>query len=654
MDTHLQDGNPEPQGVGILAPIVGVLLCALVAFLGVRSYVLFDRYSGFADHFNTVGVIFLLFWVTLAVLGLKWLGLGTLSPQGLSLVYAMMMIATVLPTMGFGGYFLPIVAGARYYASPDNQWAQNILPHLPTWISPQDPEVVRQLFEGMPRGGRIPWELWIMPLVIWSSFMLAFFFVSVGLVSLVHYQWDENERLRFPLAVVPLVLTGSVAGPARNILRSRLLWVGFAAAAAIPLWNFVVGYYQVPGLTPLRLSTSVFIPGLEAGFLLRLDLLVVGLSYLVDVDVLLSVCAFHWLAVVQNALMVRFGVEQGIGGQVCAAGGVLMANQQTGALIFFVAFSMWLARHYLWGMVRMAWHNNWDGRGVVSPRACLVMVAVGLAYMIAFVHVTGLRLTWTLVFMLLALCMFVGTTRLLAQTGVSRMRAAYSPASMMAGLVGTQAFSSSEIGALGLTFVWASDIQLFVMGTASHALKVCQERRVRGRTVLLLMTLAMVVGLIVVCYSYISLGHHYGLINGFGWYYHRSVLYHWGWVNGAMVSPTAAEPRAWGFLGLGGALAGLLTLAYYRIPGWPLHPVGLAISMINTVAIDWAGIFLCLVIKYNVIRYGGPKLYRLLLPLFLGLILGTCVGIGLGAFVSSLELMSLDWLWQALGLGAAP
>ena len=646
MDDRLQDATPEPTGVGLLAPVVGVLLCALVGFLAVRSYVLFDRYSGFADHFNTVGVIFLLFWTTLASLALKRLGMRwALSPQGLALIYAMMMIATVLPTMGFGGYFLPIVAGVRYYASPDNEYATHILPHLPTWIAPQDPEVVRQLFEGMPPGGTIPWHLWLGPLVWWSSFMLAFFFLSVGLVSLVHYQWDENERLRFPLAVVPMALTGSVEGGTKNILRSKLLWVGFAVSAAIPLWNFAIRYFQLVGVSPIRLSTSIFIPGLDTGFLLRLDLLVVGLSYLVDVDVLLSVCVFHWLAKVQQAGMLRFGIEQGVAAQPHANGGVLMANQQIGALIFFVLYGVWLGRRYLWNMMRMAWRNEWDGRGVAAPRACLIMVVLGLGYMIGFVHATGLGMTWTLVLMLLGLFMFVGTARLLAQTGISRLRAAYGPGCMLAGLVGTQAFSPAAMGAIGLTFVWSADVQLFVMGTAPHGLKVCQDRGVRGRTTLIWMTVAMLVGLVVVCYSYISLGHHHGLIDGFGWYYVRSPQYHWGWVKGAIQNPGVAEPRAWGFLGLGGGMAALLTLAYYRIPGWPLHPVGLAISMVNTVAIDWAGIFACMLVKYNVIRYGGPALYRKLLPLFLGLILGTCVGVGTGAFVSSLEMMSLNAFW---------
>ena len=41
--------------------ILSLALCAFLNFVGVRSYVLLDAYSGFADHFNTVGLIFLIF-----------------------------------------------------------------------------------------------------------------------------------------------------------------------------------------------------------------------------------------------------------------------------------------------------------------------------------------------------------------------------------------------------------------------------------------------------------------------------------------------------------------------------------------------------------------------------------------------------------------
>ena len=89
-----------------------------------------------------------------------------------------------------------------------------------------------------------------------------------------------------------------------------------------------------------------------------------------------------------------------------------------------------------------------------------------------------------------------------------------------------------------------------------------------------------------------------------------------------------------GYFACGNGLwTGLLSFAQYRFAGWPLHPVGLAIALTNTVAIDWFGIFLAWLVKLVALRYGGIHLYRLLLPFFIGLILGYFTAIGLSFFI---------------------
>ena len=122
----------EPTVQTLTALVVALGLSLFLNFVGVRSYILQGEYSGFADHFNTVGVIFLLFLVTAFALLL-----GTivprlrLAPSSLALIYAALMVATVIPTMGFGGYFIPLLAGAIYYATPENYWQGMLWDLLP-------------------------------------------------------------------------------------------------------------------------------------------------------------------------------------------------------------------------------------------------------------------------------------------------------------------------------------------------------------------------------------------------------------------------------------------------------------------------------------------------------------------------------------------
>ena len=69
-------------------------------------------------------------------------------------------------------------------------------------------------------------------------------------------------------------------------------------------------------------------------------------------------------------------------------------------------------------------------------------------------------------------------------------------------------------------------------------------------------------------------------------------------------------------------------VAASQLSGGMKRKLGLAIALTNTVSIDWFGMFLAWLVKVVALRYGGIHLYRLLLPFFIGLILGTCVGIG--------------------------
>ena len=173
------------------------------------------------------------------------------------------------------------------------------------------------------------------------------------------------------------------------------------------------------------------------------------------------------------------------------------------------------------------------------------------------------------------------------------------------------------------------------MGTLAHAFKVCEPARLKisGRKLVFFLSAAMIAGLITTMVCYIWLGYRHGLIHGYGWYFVNSPQYHWSWVANSINNPNPAEPLVAVFLAIGAGLTGLLALAQYRFAGWPLHPVGLGIALTNTVSIDWFGIFLAWLIKLLALRYGGIRLYRTLLPFFIGLILGTCVGVGGAALV---------------------
>ncbi len=62
-----------------------------------------------------------------------------------------------------------------------------------------------------------------------------------------------------------------------------------------------------------------------------------------------------------------------------------------------------------------------------------------------------------------------------------------------------------------------------------------------------------------------------------------------------------------------------------RFPGFPLHPIGYAISSSWAIHLIWMPLLIAWVLKSLTMRYGGLRAYRQFLPFFLGLILGDCV-----------------------------
>ena len=69
---------------------------------------------------------------------------------------------------------------------------------------------------------------------------------------------------------------------------------------------------------------------------------------------------------------------------------------------------------------------------------------------------------------------------------------------------------------------------------------------------------------------------------------------------------------------------------------WPLHPVGLAFQHTVGIRVFGFSAFIAWLIKLTVLRLGGIGLYRRTQPLFLGLLLGYAVMIGISSLVDAM------------------
>ena len=123
------------RGVTGRALLTGGLLAALIA-IGVPYGSMVVQGSRLGLSSATPAAFFLLF----VLLGTVQVALGAMRREWafgrgeLVTIFAMMAVATAIPTRGVVGMLLPMITGTFYYATPENQWAELIHPHLADWM----------------------------------------------------------------------------------------------------------------------------------------------------------------------------------------------------------------------------------------------------------------------------------------------------------------------------------------------------------------------------------------------------------------------------------------------------------------------------------------------------------------------------------------
>jgi uncharacterized membrane protein len=91
-----------------------------------------------------------------------------------------------------------------------------------------------------------------------------------------------------------------------------------------------------------------------------------------------------------------------------------------------------------------------------------------------------------------------------------------------------------------------------------------------------------------------------------------------GWIE----NPAPAQPtRAWAAVG-GFAMVALVALIRRGFLRFPFHPLGVVMSLTGAGENSWGPLLLIVIIKSVCLRLGGMRLYRRLIPMFLGIAIG--------------------------------
>jgi hypothetical protein len=197
--------------------------------------------------------------------------------------------------------------------------------------------------------------------------------------------------------------------------------------------------------------------------------------------------------------------------------------------------------------------------------------------------------------------------------------------------LGSQLLGPAGLTSLGLTYTWAVDIRTTVMASSINGMKLADAVGIRRtRPLLLAISLAVLIALVTAAVTTLWLAYTYGGANLQGWFFNGMPNTVFGFVADKINNPLGAQvtgPR-WAFTGIGALAMGLLMYARQRLPGWPLHYLGLPIGDTWVMSWVWFSILLGWLLKMVILKYGGLQAYRAGRPFFLGLIIGqiSCAG----------------------------
>jgi hypothetical protein len=585
----------------------------------------------------SVGVVFAI----LALLLLNGLLKRTLPRLALSraeLLFIYVMQTTSIAISGVGMMqFLNIgLANIFWFATPENNWKQSYQPLLRRWAFP-DPAALRAYYLGDSSFfTRTHLLAWLAPILVWTVFLMLLLGVMLCLNVILRRRWVEQERLTFPLAVLPLELVRQ--DNSRAFFTHRGLWGGFLLAFALETMAGLAYLYPSLPFFPIKpsdprlMATPFSSPPWNA--IGEVDFafypMAIGLTYLLPQDVSFSCWFFFLLRRLEDVGATALGFRDP-GASMAVARIPYSGEQAGGAFLALALFSLWTMRGYLKSVLLTAWRPDQapldDRNEPLTYRQALLGALAGFAALVVYAMLLGMSAWIALLFFALYFLVVITYTRLRAEAGLPwAFGPDMTPHQMITAAAGTQALSLNDMVAL-TQFQWLDlDYRCTIMPHQLEAMKIGSEARLNQRHLLRAVLLAMLIGVLASWVGVLAVYYHYGAATARvdGW---RTSMGStpWSLLDGWVNQPTKRDWPSLEGVAVGVVVTGLLVAGRTRFGWWPFHPVGYALAGTFTMPWLWCPTLLGWLLKTGITRYGGMRVHRQVLPFFIGLILGDYV-----------------------------
>jgi hypothetical protein len=559
-----------------------------------------------------------------------------LSRPELLTIYFMLGIGSALVGHDQAQVLLSTLMYPGRYATPESGWQDLFLRYVHPSLLITRTATIDAIFKGHASlyDAEVLRGL-VKPLWWWGWFTAALLTAFATMSAILRRQWADHEKLSFPLVALPLEMTA----PGNPLWRNRLMWAG----AAIPvLINIVNNLHQVwPSLPEIGTRSkylSMYMTGHPWRAIGWSPLWVlpwaIGLGYLLPLDILLSSWVFwwYWKAQAILAAYLAWGNNKPLAPYI--------PEQALGAYLGIATIVLWSARAQLRAVLRSAFSRDQqpgESAEAMSYRWALGLHVLAVGFLLWFSVHFGMEWTPAVLFLLVYLGITTAVLRLRAEFGAPVHDLHFAdPGLVMVHIAGPLQFTPRTL--IGFTFYF-----WFNRANRSHpgpffieSIVGAQRTGVSQRRVMVAMALAALVAIPAAYWallaSHIGEGLESGKLGGsLRWFGSQP----WNQLAAWLKTPTKPDPAAFSGIGFGYLVALGLFLVRIRFVGFPLHPVGYGISSTWSMGTVWLPLMIAWAIKVSVVRYGGLRGYKRLLPFFMGLILGDFIAGGIANLIGT-------------------
>ena len=538
----------------------------------------------------------------------------SLSQGELLAIYVMLNLASAIASHDMLQILIPALPAAFFFATPENEWREQLFRYIPRWLTVDDKSVARGFYEGGTNFNTIEnISGWLVPIIAWSTFILALIFVMICINVTVRKQWAYEEKLSYPMVQLPLMLTQNKE--ASDFFKNRMMWIGFAIAAAIDVLNGISFFYPKIPTIPVKLHNfSQFFTERpwNAVNWTRISFypFIIGLTFFMPLSLSFS-CWFFFLF--RQAELI-FGSILGMKSLPLFP---YLDAQATGAWIGLTIIVLFISRrHLLKFFLKVFSKSDFDDSNEpMRYRWTFVGIIGGMIFITLFCLKAGMS-----VFVILAFfAIYFGTS-----LAITRMRAELGPPShehlihadrALIDILGTR-----RLGPGNLTMF--SFFQFITLRLRSHPMplqlegfKLAEKSYMDSRKLVFAMLLATLVGALSGFWSLLHMS--YKRVSTVSWGYWTFNRLQW-----LLNYPKTPNSIAMGFMGIGIIFTFFLMFMRMRFLWWPFHPLGYALSCNFGLEYYWFCIVISSTIKWIILRYGGLGAHRKATPFFLGLVLG--------------------------------